>query len=158
MQLVKETIPGKQEKFAVLQKGMSHFMGLLIMVLPKKYVLKINVNQPKRIGKKYSLLNCNCPLSIEIFQDLVASIIRGVVILLPESRKGLKKVTENWKKNKKVLRKTGKNICVGNRKMPFLSHRNPEKLENMTETRKHNLKFAETGKIILEAAESPKRQ
>ncbi len=45
--------------------------------------------------------------------------------------------------------------------MPFLSHGNAEKLENMAETGKHNLKFAETRKVFLEAAESrksPKRQ
>ncbi len=40
--------------------------------------------------------------------------------------------------------------------MPFLSHGNPEKLENMAETGKHNLKFVETGKVFLEAAESRK--
>ena len=59
-------------------------------------------------------------------------------------RKAGKAVKKSWKtgKAKKVLRKTGKNICVGNRKMPFLSHGNPEKLENMAETGKYNLKFA----------------
>ena len=74
--------------------------------------------------------------------------------------KGFKKSLKTGKA-KKVLRKTGKNVCVGNRKMPFLSRGNPEKLENMAETGKYNLKFAETGKVLLEAAESrksPKRQ
>ncbi len=33
--------------------------------------------------------------------------------------------------------KPEKKICAGNRKMPFLSHRNPEKVENMAETGKH---------------------
>ncbi len=86
--------------------------------------------------------------------------LRGLGILLAESRKSLKKIMETGKA-KKVLRKTGKNICAGNRKMPFLSHGKPEKFENMAETGKHNLKFAETGKVLLEAAESrksPKRQ
>ena len=47
--------------------------------------------------------------------------------------------------------------CARNRKMPFLCHGNPEKWENMVETGKHNLKFAETGKVFLEAAESLKK-
>ncbi len=45
--------------------------------------------------------------------------------------------------------------------MPFLSHGILAKLENMAETGKHNLKFVESGKVFLEAAEScknPKRQ
>ncbi len=43
--------------------------------------------------------------------------------------------------------------------MPFLSHGNPEKLKNMVEfNRKHNLKFAETGKVLFEAAKIRKRQ
>ena len=51
---------------------------------------------------------------------------RGAVILLAESRKGLKK---SWKtgKTKKVLQKTGKNICARFWKMSFLSHGNPGK-------------------------------
>ncbi len=87
-------------------------------------------------------------------------LVGGPGILLAESQKGLKK---SWKtgRTKKVLRKTGRNICAGNQKMPFLSRGHPEKLENMAETGKHNLKFAETAKVFLEAAESrksPKRQ
>ena len=84
--------------------------------------------------------------------DLGLHIHRGAVILLEETQKGLKQVT-----GKKVLRKTGtgknrktgKNICAGNQKMPFLSHGNPE---NMVETGKHSPKFAENRKVFLEAA------
>ncbi len=72
--------------------------------------------------------------------------------------KALKKSRKTGKA-RKVLRKTGKkHMC---RKMPFLSRGNPEKLENMAETGKYNLKFADTGKVLLEVAESwksPKRQ
>ena len=77
---------------------------------------------------------------------------------MAESRKGHKKVTENWK-TIKVLWKTGKNICAGNQKMTLLSHRNLEKLQNQAETGKHNLKFAEK-KIcpkVLETGNQKKR-
>ncbi len=41
--------------------------------------------------------------------------------------------------------------------MTFLSHGNPEKLENMAETGKHNSRFAETGKVLLEAIRNGSR-
>ena len=74
---------------------------------------------------------------------------------MAESRKDLKKSRKTGKA-KKLLLKAGKNICARNRKMPFLCRGNREKWEDMVETGKHNLKFAETGKVFLEAAESRK--
>ncbi len=84
----------------------------------------------------------------------------GPGIFLAESWKSLKTVTEN-QKSQKGSAENRKNICAGNQKMPFLSQGNPEKLENMVETGKYDLQFAETGKVLLKAVESwksPKRQ
>ncbi len=74
---------------------------------------------------------------------------------MAESLKGTKKVPENRKSRRKSA-ENRKNDVAGNRKMPYLSHGKPEKMENMAETGKHNIKFAETGKVLLEAADSRK--
>ena len=79
---------------------------------------------------------------------------------MTESRKGHKKVTE-IRKNQKGSAENRKKHLRRKPENAILSHGNPEKLENMAETGKHNFKFAETGKVFLEAAESrksPKRQ
>ncbi len=80
-----------------------------------------------------------CCLAMQVSDRalLLGNVYREAVILLAESRKGIKKVMEIGK-TKKVLRQTGKNICAGNRKMTLFSHGNPYKLENMAETGKHN--------------------
>ncbi len=71
---------------------------------------------------------CNPTIAFARNTDL--SYLRGVVILLAESQKGLKKVREK-RKDQKFLQKTGKNMCAGIRKIPFLSHGNPKKVEQL---------------------------
>ena len=77
-----------------------------------------------------------------------------------------------WRKAGKALKKsqkTGKKSSAENRKKhlcrkrenAIFKTRKPRKIGKYGGNRKHNLKFVETGKVLLEAAESwksPKRQ
>ncbi len=73
-------------------------------------------------------------------------------------RKAGKAIKKSWKtgKSQKGPAENWKKHLCRKAEMQFLSHGNPEKLENMAETGKQNLKFSETGKVLLEAAESRK--
>ncbi len=60
-----------------------------------------------------------------------------------------RKSTKKWRKTgkwEKILRKTGKEKCAGNRKMKFLSHGKPENLKISAENGELIFKTAETGK------------
>ena len=67
---------------------------------------------------------------------------------MAESRKGLRKVMENWKNRKGSAENRKKHLGRKAENAIFKS-RKPEKLENMVETGKHYLKFAETRKVLF---------
>ncbi len=86
--------------------------------------------------------------------------MRGHYIYGGKAEKHKKK----WRKTgkwEKILRKTGKKKCAGNRKMTFLSHGKLENLKIFAKNGKLFFKPAETGKHFCKAAENwktPKRQ
>ena len=75
---------------------------------------------------------------------------------MAESRKGLKKVTENRKKQKRSAEKQKKHLCQ-KPENAILSHGNPGKFENVAETLKHNFKICGNGKSPFGSCGMPKK-
>ena len=89
----------------------------------------------------------SCQAEDCVVEDSNLKQVREGVIFMADRRKSPKKVAENRKKGKNSA-ENRKKKCVGNRKMTFLSHGKPEKLNISAEKGKLFLKTAETGKLF----------